>query len=185
MSTFDGTSEDLPAVGGEEAVVEEAVVEEAVGEETLDPLALAERERDEHLDALRRVAAEFDNYKKRMAREHEELRQRAAERLLRDLIPVFDDLERALGAFADSDSAAAIADGVALVHRALWTLLEREGVSELDPLGAAFDPHRHEALLSQPADAPEGTVLEVIQKGFLLGDRVLRPARVVISGGAS
>ena len=119
-----------------------------------------------------------------MAREHEELRERAAERLLRDLLPVFDDLERALVAFETAEKEA-IADGVALVHRALWTLLEREGVAEVDQVGEAFDPHAHEALLSQPADAPEGTVLEVVQKGFTLGDRVLRPARVVISGGAS
>jgi molecular chaperone GrpE len=119
-----------------------------------------------------------------MAREHEELRQRAAERLLHDLLPVLDDLERALGAFETAENEA-IADGVSLVHRALWTLLEREGVAELDPTGELFDPHRHEALLSQPADAPEGTILEVIQKGFLLGDRVLRPARVVVAGAVS
>lgn len=149
-----------------------------------DPIARAERERDEHLDSLRRLAAEFDNYKKRMAREQQELQVRAAERLLRDLLPVFDDLERALQAFETAEKEA-IADGVALVHRALWTLLEREGVAELDPQGEPFDPHRHEALLSQPADAPDGTVIEVIQKGFMLGDRVLRPARVVVAGGGS
>lgn len=180
MSTTDPTEEALPAEDGGEGAASpaDAPVEE------LDPLARAERERDEHLDTLRRVAAEFDNYKKRVAREHEELRGRAAERLLHDLLPVFDDLERALAAFETSDKEA-IADGVALVHRALWTLLEREGVAELDPQGEAFDPHRHEALLSQPSDQPEGTVIEVIQKGFLLGDRVLRPARVVVSGGGS
>lgn len=149
-----------------------------------DPIARAERERDEHLDSLRRLAAEFDNYKKRMAREQQELQVRAAERLLRDLLPVFDDLERALQAFETAEKEA-IADGVALVHRALWMLLEREGVAELDPQGEPFDPHRHEALLSQPADAPDGTVIEVIQKGFMLGDRVLRPARVVVAGGGS
>jgi molecular chaperone GrpE len=175
VSLQDHTEEPLPADGGEEA----PAVEEA-----LDPLALAERQRDEHLDTARRIAVEFDNYKKRVAREHEELRERAAERLLRDLLPVFDDLERALAAFEGHDKEA-IADGVALVHRALWTLLEREGVSELDPSGEPFDPHRHEALLSQPSDQPEGTVIDVLQKGFLLGDRVLRPARVVVSGGAS
>ena len=87
----------------------------------------------------------------------------SAERLLADLLPVFDDLERALAAFEQSDPET-IADGVALVHRALWTLLEREGVAELDPSGEAFDPHRHEALLSQPSDQPEGTVIEVLQK---------------------
>ena len=179
MSATDPAEEALPVADGGEAP---AAPDDAV--EDLDPLARAERERDEHLDTLRRVAADFDNYKKRVAREHEELRERAAERLLRDLLPVFDDLERALAAFETADKEA-IADGVALVHRALWTLLEREGVAELDPAGEAFDPHRHEALLSQPSDQPEGTVIEVIQKGFLLGERVLRPARVVVSGGAS
>ena len=180
MSAHDPVDSDLPAESGEDSIVSEA----EVVEEELDPLALAERQRDDYLDQLRRLAAEFDNYKKRMAREHEELRERAAERLLRDLLPVFDDLGRALSAFETAETEA-IADGVALVHRALWTLLEREGVAELDPTGDMFDPHRHEALLSQPADAPEGTVLEVIQKGFLLGDRVLRPARVVVAGGES
>jgi molecular chaperone GrpE len=170
----------LPADDGGEAP---AADEPAPAAEE-DPLARAERERDEHLDTARRIAAEFDNYKKRIAREHEELRSRAAERLLHDLLPVLDDLERALGAFESAEKEA-IADGVALVHRALWTLLEREGVAEVDPVGEAFDPHAHEALLSQPSDAPEGTVVEVIQKGFTLGDRVLRPARVVVSGGAS
>jgi molecular chaperone GrpE len=167
----------LPADGGEEPT--SPADAEALVEEELDPVARAD-----HLDQLRRLAAEFDNYKKRMAREHEELRQRAAERLLHDLLPVLDDLERALGAFETAENEA-IADGVSLVHRALWTLLEREGVAELDPTGELFDPHRHEALLSQPADAPEGTILEVIQKGFLLGDRVLRPARVVVAGAVS
>jgi molecular chaperone GrpE len=183
VSERDEAEPALPADGGEEPapLADPGAV---AAEEEVDPVARAERERDDHLDQLRRLAAEFDNYKKRMAREHEELRQRAAERLLSDLLPVFDDLERALTAFETADTEA-IADGVALVHRALWTLLEREGVAELDPTGELFDPHRHEALLSQPADAPEGTILEVIQKGFLLGDRVLRPARVVVAGGAS
>ncbi len=180
MSSHDPQDQALPADGGE---VPASEAEDVVAEE-VDLIARAERERDEHLDTLRRLAAEFDNYKKRVAREQQELHTRAGERLLRDLLPVFDDLERALQAFETADTDA-IADGVALVHRALWTMLEREGVIELDPKGEPFDPHRHEALLSQPADAPEGTILEVIQKGFLLGDRVLRPARVVVAGGAS
>ena len=183
MTDHEQQEQALPADGGEEAATPDGA-EAPVGEEELDPVVRAERERDDYLDQLRRMAAEFDNYKKRMAREHEELRVRAAERLLSDLLPVFDDLERALAAFETAEKEA-IADGISLVHRALWTLLEREGVSELDPSGDLFDPHPHEALLSQPADAPEGTILEVIQKGFLLGDRVLRPARVVVAGGAS
>jgi molecular chaperone GrpE len=74
-----------------------------------------------------------------------------------------------------------VAEGVALVHRALCAMLEREGVQEVAPDGEAFDPHVHEALLSQPSDQPEGTVIQVVQKGFVLGDRVLRPARVVVA----
>lgn len=163
-----------------ESIVEDA----AAAAEEQDPVARIEAERDEHLDQLRRLAAEFDNYKKRVAREQQEVRERAAERLLGELLPVYDDLERAVAAFDQHDKDA-IADGVALVQRALWTLLEREGVAEIDPVGEAFDPHRHEALLSQPSDQPEGTVIEVVQRGFALGDRVLRPARVIVAGGAS
>ena len=147
----------------------------------VDPLARACAQRDEYLDHYRRIAAEFDNYKKRMAREQLTLVQRAAERLVSDLLPVLDDLERAVDAFADH-SKEHVAEGVALVHRALRTLLVKEGLVELDPTGEPFDPHRHEALLAQPADAAEGTVIQVLQKGFVLGDRVIRPARVIVAG---
>jgi molecular chaperone GrpE len=143
-------------------------------------LVSIERERDEFLNHYRRVAAEFDNYKKRVARERNEIAQRANERLVIDLLPVLDDLERAVQAFDDHD-ADQVADGVSLVHRALKTLLEKEGIVELDPLGEPFDPHQHEALLQQPADAPEGSVIQVLQKGFCLADRVIRPARVIVA----
>ncbi len=148
-----------------------------------DPLAVLAAERDEYLEHYRRVAAEFDNYKKRMARDQVALLQRAAERLVIDLLPVLDDLERAVDAFADH-SKEHVAEGVALVHRALRTLLEKEGLVEVDPGGEAFDPHRHEALMQQPSDTPEGTIVQVLQKGFLLGERVIRPARVIVSAGS-
>jgi molecular chaperone GrpE len=93
---------------------------------------------------------------------------------------VLDDLERAVEAFEVHDKEH-VAEGVALVHRALRGMLEREGLSEVAPEGEPFDPHLHEALLTQPSDAPEGTVIQVVQKGFKLGDRVLRPARVVVA----
>ena len=144
-------------------------------------LAQAEADRDRYLDGMRRLAAEFDNYKKRVAREQESLAQRAGERLIRDLLPVLDDLERAVDAFEVHDKEH-VAEGVALVHRALRSMLEREGLQEVAPDGEPFDPHVHEALLSQPSDQPEGTVIQVVQKGFVLGDRVLRPARVVVAG---
>jgi molecular chaperone GrpE len=104
---------------------------------------------------------------------------RAHERLVRELLPVLDDLERALAA-AEEHEEAKLEEGVRLVHRELKDALDREGVAEIETEGH-FDPHVHEALLSQPSEAEEGSVLEVLQKGYKLGDHVLRPARVVVA----
>ena len=149
---------------------------EEVEVEVVDPLVQALKERDEYLDALQRLKAEFDNYRKRVARDQQELAARAHERLVVDLLPVLDDLERALNHEGD------IEEGVRLVHRALAAALGKEGLVEIATDGQ-FDPHTQEALLSQPSEAPEGAVIGVLQKGYRLGDRVLRPARVVISAG--
>jgi molecular chaperone GrpE len=130
-------------------------------------------------DAYLRLAADFDNYRKRVARDYAEVTARANERLVKELLPVLDDLGRALVA-ADEHEEAKLAEGVQLVHRQLSSLLEREGLAEIETNGR-FDPHVHEALLSQPSDQEEGTVLQVVQKGYRLGDRVLRPARVVVA----
>ena len=140
------------------------------------------RERDEYLDALQRLKAEFDNFRKRVARDQGDLVARASERLVKQLLPVLDDLERALEAAAAHEEAQ-LEEGVRLVHRALADALAREGLVEVETEGA-FDPHTQEALLSQPSEADEGTVIQVLQKGYRLGDRVLRPARVVVSAGA-
>ena len=142
-------------------------------------LAQADARAEEHLDDLKRLAAEFDNYRKRAARDQESLIARAAERLVKELLPVLDDLERALVA-ADEHEEAQLEDGVRLVHRSLADALRKEGLEEI-PTDGAFDPNIHEALLSQPSEAEEGAVIEVLQKGYRLGDRVLRPARVVVA----
>jgi molecular chaperone GrpE len=142
-----------------------------------------EAERDEHLADLKRVAAEFENYRKRTARDQESLVARAHERLVKELLPVVDDLERALEAAAEHEEAK-LEEGVRLVHRELRSALAKEGLVEIETNGS-FDPHVHEALLTQPSESDEGAIIEVIQKGYRLGDRVLRPARVVISQGAS
>jgi molecular chaperone GrpE len=136
-------------------------------------------ERDELLDTLQRVQAEFDNYRKRAARDQQSLVARAHERLVKELLPVLDDLERALEA-AEAHEEAKLEEGVALVARAFSDILRKEGLEEI-PVDGKFDPHVHEALLSQPSEVEEGSVLEVIQKGYRLGDRVIRPARVVIA----
>jgi molecular chaperone GrpE len=142
-------------------------------------LVALRRERDEFLDALQRLKAEFDNFRKRTAREQADLVTRANERLVKELLPVLDDLSRALVA-AEEHEEAALEDGVKLVHRAFAELLRREGLVEIGTDGR-FDPHVHEALLSQPSEAEEGSVIEVVQKGYKLGERVLRPARVVVA----
>jgi molecular chaperone GrpE len=139
----------------------------------------AEAKRDEYLDDLKRLAADFENYRKRAARDQENLIARAHERLVKELLPVLDDLERALEAVGQHEEAK-IEEGVRLVERELRQALAREGLVEIETNGS-FDPHVHEALLTQTSDHDDGTVLEVIQKGYRLGDHVLRPARVVIS----
>jgi molecular chaperone GrpE len=169
--------------GPTKAELEERVgeLEQQLGE--LGPRAEeAEAKRDEYLADLQRLAADFDNYRKRVARDQEGLVARAHERLVKELIPVLDDLERALEAAAEHEEAK-LEEGVRLVHRALAAALAREGLAEIEANGR-FDPHVHEALLSQPSDADEGTVIDVLQKGYRLGDRVIRPARVVIAAPA-
>ena len=141
--------------------------------------AEAEALRDQYLADLKRVAADFDNYRKRVAREREALVTRAHAGLVEAILPVLDDLGRALEA-AGLHEEAKLEDGVRLVHRQLSDVLAREGLQEI-PTDVAFDPHVHEALAAIPSEAEEGTILEVVQRGYLLGDRVLRPARVVVA----
>ena len=149
-------------------------------EQTLEErIAALEAERDERVNDLKRVAADFENYRKRVARDQESLVARAHERLVKELLPVLDDLERALAA-AEEHEEIKLEEGVRLVHQELQAALKREGLAEIETNGR-FDPHVHEALLSQPSEAEEGSVLEVVQKGYKLGDRVVRPARVVVA----
>jgi len=157
-------------------------IENETTDQEVDELEQLTRERDEYLDALQRLKAEFENYKKRVSRDQADFVTRASERLVKQLLPVLDDLERALEAAAEHEEAK-LEDGVRLVHRSLADALAKEGLVEVETDGA-FDPHTQEALLAQPSEADEGTVIQVLQKGYRLGDRVLRPARVVISAGA-
>jgi len=143
-------------------------------------LAEAEARAEEYLATAQRVAADFENYRKRAARDQEGLVARAHERVVKELLPILDDLERALEA-ATQHEEAKLEEGVALVHKSLADLLAREGLAEIATDGA-FDPHVHEALLAQPAeDAESGSVLQVLQKGYRLGDVVVRPARVIVA----
>ena len=154
--------------------------EEVEDVEQVDETEALRNENEELIDTLQRLQAEFENYRKRAQRDQESLVARAHERLVKELLPVVDDLERALEA-AEQHEEAKLEEGVRLVHRALADALQREGLAEIETNGK-FDPHVHEALLTQPSDAEEGSVIEVLQKGYRLGDRVLRPSRVVVAG---
>jgi molecular chaperone GrpE len=148
-------------------------------------LADAEAKRDEYLDIARRTQADFENYRKRMAAEVQAASARGALKLAHDVVPVLDDLERALeaaGLDPEGDSEDGLAHGVLLVFRGLRETLQRNGIEQVDPKGEKFDPNQHEALSTMPVDGAEpGLVVEVMQKGYRLDDQLIRPARVVVS----
>ena len=146
-----------------------------------DPLARAQRERDEYLELAQRAQADFENYRKRAAREAAAAGERAKGGLVRELLPVVDNLERALAAAEDGEQH--LAEGVRLVHQELVIVLERNGVTGFDPKGEQFDPELHEALTMRSEEgADNGVVLDTVEKGYKLNGTVLRPARVVVSG---
>jgi molecular chaperone GrpE len=148
-------------------------------------LADTQQERDQYLDLAKRTKADFENYRKRMAAEVQSATARSKGELLREVVPVLDDLERAIqaaGLDPEGDSDDGLAHGVLLVFRSLRDSLSRNGVEAVDPKGEKFDPMVHEALATQPVQGSEsGTVVEVLQKGYRLGDQLVRPARVVVS----
>lgn len=151
-------------------------------DEGFDLLADVKAERDAYLDGLQRLKAEFENFRRRADRDVREARARARVGLLTEFLPVLDNLERALNA-AEHHEEGNVLEGVLLTHSMFADLLRKEGVTEVDPLGAAFDPHVHEALMTQPSDQEEGTVTAVFERGYVFGDTVLRPAKVVVSAG--
>jgi molecular chaperone GrpE len=147
----------------------------------VDELTVARDERDRYLDLARRTQADFDNYRKRAAKDAAAAGARAKSGLVRELLPVVDNLERALRSATESDTA--IAEGVRLVHADLVGVLERNGIESSEPVGERFDPTEHEAVsMRSQDDAEPGIVLDVVEKGYKLNDTVIRPARVVVSG---
>jgi len=137
---------------------------------------------DEYLDGWQRARAEFANYKKRIERDQEEARGRAAAALLAKILPVEDDLRRAVRERPEAEGYPHWADGIELIQRKLAALLEAEGVEVIPADGGAFDPALHEAVTYEPSnDHEEGEIIEVIQQGYRLGERVLRPARVRVA----
>lgn len=142
-----------------------------------------QRERDEYYDLLLRRTAEFDNYRKRTERERQNLSDAVATDLVRDLLPLVDDLERALQADA-GEGIEAYRRGVELIHRHLLELLKKRGVRPIEALGADFDPHYHQAVLNEAVEgAREGEVIEEFRRGYMLNDRLVRPSMVKVAKG--
>ncbi|HEX3174503.1 MAG TPA: nucleotide exchange factor GrpE [Solirubrobacterales bacterium] len=142
-------------------------------------------ERDDYLELAKRTKADFENFRKRMTSEVQAAGARGKAEVIREVVPVLDDLERALqaaGLDPEGDSEDGLAHGVLLVFRGLRETLSRNGVEAVDPTGEKFDPNLHEALSTQPVDGAEpGTVVETMQKGYRLGEQLVRPARVVVA----
>jgi molecular chaperone GrpE len=156
------------------------------GSVSAEALAQLEKERDDYRDLLLRTRAEFDNYRKRVERERLEQFELASADLVRDLLPVVDDLERALAAPAEGEGGAEVyRRGVELIHRRLLDLLKQRGVTPIEALGTEFDPNRHEAVTHEAAPGRrEGEVIEEYRRGYMIGSRLLRPSMVKVAAGA-
>jgi molecular chaperone GrpE len=162
--------------------IEDTASDEVAEEVSEDEAVEAEIESERFL----RLAAEFDNYKKRTAREFEDIIKRANVRLLRELMDIVDNFERAMSAESEDHSHKAYRQGVELIYNQLSALLTKEGVTPIEAVGKPFDPHYHEAVMQAASDEyDEGTVMQEIQKGYRIGDKVLRHSRVIVSSGSS
>ena len=171
----------VPSVEAEAPPSENPTAERAFDSE----VERLQREASEMRDLAQRKQAEFENYRKRMERERLDLARYAGADVVKEVLPVLDNLARAR-TYAAGSSEEQLKDGVAIVHRQLEEILARMGLTEVESQGKAFDPHIHEAVSQlETVEHPEGTVLEVFQKGYLFKDRLLRPAMVSVARAPS
>jgi molecular chaperone GrpE len=148
-------------------------------EELQKQLAEAQSQAAEYKDGWQRAVAEFQNYRKRLERENGEVYQNAVASLIKRYLPILDDLERALAA---RPTDLAWADGVELIYRKLQAILEAEGVKRIEAEGQIFDPNFHEAISQEPSEGHEsGKIIAIVQNGYMLGERVVRPALVRVA----
>jgi molecular chaperone GrpE len=144
--------------------------------------AVIEQERDEFRSLLQRTRADFENYQKRTQRELAQERRYWHAALALDLLPILDNFERAVAAAKQAGETGPLVQGVAMVQSQVLDALKRHGITRIEAQGQPFDPNLHQAVMQQPsAEQPPNTVLQVLEQGFLIHDRVLRPARVVVS----
>lgn len=144
----------------------------------------AKTKSEEAINKMMRLAAEFDNYKKRSAREHENIRKYASENIIKEMLPIVDNFERAIESANESNDFNSFLDGVRLILNQMVNLLGKEGVQQIKSVGEAFNPNIHEAVLHIASDEyPENIIVQELQKGYILNDRVIRPAMVAVSKG--
>lgn len=169
---------------GKSVAAAEKSGEEKSCDEISEQIRAAEEEAKSHYDKLLRVMAEFENFKKRMKKEHEEQIEYANNKLLMEILPALDDLGRVLEHLPPdmSDDVHKFADGVSLAQKSLFAALARFGLKEIETMGSAFDPALHEAIATVESDSSEpGTIIAVHRKGYMLGNRLLRPAMVTVA----
>jgi len=176
---------EAPAGGEPAAQPEEDAESEDPGrdvEQDLNELAAKAELADEYLLLAQRTQADFENFRKRAARDASLAQERGIAKLAKELLPAIDNLDRAVQAAAEAEADTQIVDGVKLVQADLLAALQRVGIEPFSPDGEQFDPTVHEAVAQQPVDgAQSGTVVEVYQQGYKLGETVLRPARVLVA----
>jgi molecular chaperone GrpE len=148
-------------------------------------LEAEQKKNEEYLDALRRMQADFINYKRRSVQEQQEARSSAESSVIERLLPVLDDLGRALDATPAEYADQSWVEGIFLVRRRLFSALEQIGVRQVGSVGEAFDPNIHDALMTQSGTgSPMGTVVQVTRSGYAMGERIIRPAQVIVAGAA-
>ncbi len=185
-SSFAIVSDYTPRAVSEENPMTEASAPEAPIDEVatiaVDPLEAAKAENAKLRDQLLRTAADFDNFRKRSRRELADMEKRAREDLIKDLLPVFDNLERATAHAETATDVKALADGIGLVKKQFLDTLSKIGIERIKAHGAAFDPAFHEAVQQFETDEhPPGTVIHEVQAGYVQGDKLVRPAIVVVA----
>ncbi len=164
---------------------EELTAEEEQRELTPDQeMARMQQEVEQANDMMLRLAAELDNYKKRVAKERESLIRYAAQDVLQELIPVLDNFERAIESAGKSKDFVSFLEGVKMIYKNMYDAMGRKGLARIDAVGEAFDLNVHEAVMQVTSEEhPENVVVEELQKGYMLHDRVIRPSMVVVSKG--
>jgi molecular chaperone GrpE len=155
-----------------------------IDKERLKRLVKGYKQKEEYLDHLRRLKAEFDNYKKRIMKEREELLRYANEDLIKELLPVIDNLERALNEESQTHNFESFREGILLIKKQILDILIRKGLKEIESVGKPLDPALHHAMMQRNSNQyQEDIIIEELQKGYLLHDRVIRPSQVIVSSG--